>query len=641
MPAIRPITIALCVALALFAREARAASTQPDILWGVNGHPLASYPGVSIEAQLDLVRDLGLRSYRVDISDITHIAGLRAVVQAAQARGITVLPVVTPKFDLDKESTESLEKMAYGLAFALVSSFKGQIPVWELGNELENYAIIQPCEMQDDGKQYNCSFGPAGGRGPLEYFGPRWAKVSAVLKGLTQGAHAADPSVRRAVGTAGWGHLGAFERMKADGIEWEITVWHMYGQNPEWAFKELVKYQRPIWVTEFNHPEGSKEGEEEQAQGLMRAMSQLIDLRETYAVEAAHVYELLDEPYWKGFEAHMGLVELKKDGEGKWTLGESKPAYAAVKGLLKGDETTPADEVAFLRRCALQPAEAGGALPAQTVITYAYCLALGHDPDGAGLNSWSTHLEKGMPVEKIVANMMQSDESSQLYGLPRLSTRRYVVLMHRLLLDAEPEERVLAQTAAELDGGKPRADVLADLIGSKTFKERHPALFAKLGPVAQVAGPAVASVKPEVRRNCDLGVISRPLEFERGQVIYSYCLVLGRWPDGLGLATWTVNRKSGLTLEQFLVGLLQSDEFAQKYRTWELDNAGFVTLLYRLFLGRDPDSQGLSNYAAMLGAGTMSRWEASEKILASDEFHTKHSALYTARMPEKRAQMLQ
>jgi hypothetical protein len=97
-----------------------------------------------------------------------------------------------------------------------------------------------------------------------------------------------------------------------------------------------------------------------------------------------------------------------------------------------------------------------------------------------------------------------------------------------------------------------------------------------------------------------------------------------------------------LSLEHFLVGLLQSDEFNQKYRTGELDNAGFVTLLYRLFLNRDPDGDGLTRYVAMLATGKMSRREASERILASEEFHKKHDALFTARMPEKtRAQVQQ
>ena len=193
------------------------------------------------------------------------------LIEEGKRRGIAILPVLTPRLELDKEEPAALYQKSHEFAFKLVSQFKDDIRVWELGNELENYAIIQPCEQQDNGAQYNCAWGPAGGVGPLEYYGPRWAKVSAILKGLAEGSIAADPGVRKAIGTAGWGHVGAFERLQRDGVPWDISVWHMYGDDPEWAFKILAQYHRPIWVTEFNHPGGSKDGEDAQANGLKKS----------------------------------------------------------------------------------------------------------------------------------------------------------------------------------------------------------------------------------------------------------------------------------------------------------------------------------------------------------------------------------
>jgi hypothetical protein len=306
-----------------------------DLTWGINGHPLVSYPGVTVEQQLDYLKDLGARSYRVDVPGVDKIPRLHKLVLEAKSRGIEILPVITPTFDLGADPPDLLEKKAHDLAFALVSEFKGDIRVWELANEFENYAIIQPCEMRDDGVQYDCSHGPAGGTSSLDYFGPRWAKVTAVLKGLTSGAYEADPTVRRAVGTAGWGHIGAFERMQKDGIPWEISVWHMYGGDPEWAFKKLVEYRRPIWVTEFNHPLGSQKSEQEQADGLAETIAYLRRYHEPYNVQAAHIYELLDETYWApSYEAYMGLVRLEKAGANKWKSGAPKIAYDKIKQLL-------------------------------------------------------------------------------------------------------------------------------------------------------------------------------------------------------------------------------------------------------------------------------------------------------------------
>ncbi len=605
-------------------------------MWGVNGHPLVSYPGVSFAEQLDAVRDLGMTSYRVDVPDTGYIAALQELVGQAHARGITILPVVTPGFDLEKESAESLEKAAYGLAFALVSSFKGQIPVWELGNEMENYAIIQPCEMQDDGKQYSCSFGPAGGRSPLEYFGPRWKKVSAVLKGLTRGAHAADPSVKRAVGTAGWGHIGAFERMKADGIDWDISVWHMFGEGPEWAFKELAAYKKPIWVTEFNNPYGSQKSKEEQVQGLMRTMSQLTQLQKDYDVEAAHIYELMDEPYWKGFEAHMGLIGMTKDGKNKWKAAEKKPAYLAVKERLSHGDARPPREIAIRRECEMAPAADGETLASNDVITYAYCLVLGREPDGAGASSYASSMAGGMTVGELLIDMLNSDEFSSLYDVPQLTKSEYVTLMHRLLLGTDPTEAALKKAVADLEGNKALADLQRELIQSEAFRSAHPSLSDKSKSAAVTTGTTTGSLgKPQVHRNCDYSTLHRPLEFERGQVIYSYCLVLGRWPDMLGLKQWTAERRNGLGLEDFLSRVLQSDEFTNKYRTDELDNAGFTTLLYRLLLNRDPNDKELNSCVSSLDSGKTSRAQLGESIFASTEFHQKQEALYTATMPKK------
>ena len=322
---------AFCIALAL---PSRAGAT--SFLWGVSGHPLVSYPGVPAQAQIDLVADLGLGSYRVDVTNLDQIGRLAELVAKAKARDVQILPILLPPVDLKSMSQDELYKTSYGFAQAFVTRFSGDIRAWELGNELENFAIIQPCEIRDDGSRYPCSWGPAGGVGPDEYVGARIRKVTAVLRGLSDAVHAVDPKARRAVGTAGWGHTGAFDRYRDEGVNWEISVWHHYGGNPEWAFKLLAKFGKPIWVTELNHPLGSNNGGEEgQAKGLEDAMAMLLKLAPVYNVEAAFVYELLDEAYWApNFEAYMGLVQLQRDADGDWTLGNRKIAYQTVRRVI-------------------------------------------------------------------------------------------------------------------------------------------------------------------------------------------------------------------------------------------------------------------------------------------------------------------
>lgn len=491
-------------------------SARADLIWGVNGHPFTAYPGVSIDRQLDYVKDLGMRSYRVNISRATSAPALAQLVRGAKARNISILPVITPALDLDNSSPQELYAAARDLAVTLVSQFKDDIRVWELGNELENYAIIKACETQDNGVQYNCGWGPAGGTGMLHYYGPRWAKVSGVLKGLSDGTIAVDPTIRKAIGSAGWGHTGSFLRMLEDGIKWDISVWHHYEGDPEKAFKFLARLGRPIWVTEFNHPRGSESGEDAQAQGLIQMMTYLRQYQHTYSVEAAHIYELLDEPYWApSFEAVMGLVRMVKVGPRHWRPKDPKPAYYAVKNFIAAGSTT---QQAFI------PPEARSATP------------------GAAPTSPTTAPPAQMPAQ-----------SSALAAPPALP----------------------------------------------------------------------------VPRRCELRSFERSVSTPENQVAYSYCLVLGRPMDGAGGQTYVAAVKRGQGILQIVEELLNSQEFDIRYATASLGNAGYVTLLYRLLLHREPDGSGFRSYVSRLDDGTLTRAALQKELITSNEFQQNQTILFS------------
>jgi hypothetical protein len=453
---------------------ATAAPASADFLWGVNGHPIAAYMGVPVERQLDFIRDLGLKSYRVNVTGEDNSDMLAHLVEAGKTRGIDILPVITPAaMDLDKDNPDELYAKARRLAVALGTRFKKDIRVWELGNEMENYAIIKPCEKRDDGSQYPCGWGPAGGTGTLDYYGPRWVKVSAVLKGLSDGMTEVDPGIRKALGTAGWGHTGAFARMKHDGIAWDISVWHMYGEDPEWAFREISSYGKPIWVTEFNNPNGSQRSERQQADGIKQAMTRLRELKEKYKVEGAYIYELLDETYWApSFEANMGLVRLVGTSDGKWMTGEPKPAYKTVRDFTRGPlpvtkphrdcdpETTAADELIQVRQA-----------------SFVYCLILGHKGDTPSVNQWSAALENGeTKLADMIMEMMRSDEFENRYATIGLTDRDYVGFLYLLLLNRPADGYGIETYAHQLRAGSmTRESVAFGIVTSAEFKSGHAA----------------------------------------------------------------------------------------------------------------------------------------------------------------------
>lgn len=467
--------IRLVCALALLA--GMTGSSRADLAWGVNGHPFTAYPGIPMEEQVGFLADLGAVSYRVNVSYMSHADGLATLVKLAKQHGISVLPVLTPgALDLEGMSAKSLYGASFEFAAQMARRFHRDIKVFELGNEMENFAIIQPCEIRDDGRQYPCEWGPAGGTQPEDYYGPRWKKVSAVLKGLSDGISSVDPSLKRAIGTAGWGHVGAFKRMKYDGIEWEISVWHVYGEDPEWALGILAGYEKPIWITEMNNPLGSYHSEDIQAEELGDMMEKIRELAEQYRVEAVQIYELFDEPYWEGFEASMGLVRLAPTPDGGWTVGEPKPVYDVVKRSIRGLVLEPLAE----RSCSLDSLSAQAEDQKEHVI-YSYCLVLGRIPDGGGLTSWHSALKRReTSIPGMVQAMAESEEFHARFGSKIMSNSTYVAALYRMLLLREADPVGLSSYAEQLDDGTlSRADVIEGLVTSAEFGETHKPLFSE------------------------------------------------------------------------------------------------------------------------------------------------------------------
>ncbi|MFV0295169.1 MAG: glycosyl hydrolase, partial [Hyphomicrobiaceae bacterium] len=454
--------------------------------------------GVDFDEQLSLVADLGLTSYRVDVPSILKANALETLIDKGRKLGIDILPILIPPGDLDKDTPEGLYKKANNFATFFVTRFAHKVKVWELGNELENYAILQPCEYMDDGRQYDCASGPASGVSPLEYEGKRWRKVSSVLKGLSDATIAAAPHALKAMGTAGWGHVGAFERMRDDGIKWDISVWHNYDGKFEWGLKRVAKFGKPIWITEFNNDRGSQNGDVVQAEGLARSITEIRRLRNAYNVRAAHIYELLDETYWApDYEGYMGLAYLDKGAGKSWRVGGPKPAYCSVRTMLRGgyriglgSATTPGnsgarrdlaatdatDMLTPVRSCNLCTFAARD-VPLETAISYSYCLSLGHPHDGGGLEAWSRDVRQGkVKLASIRRSML--DLKLETIKAATLNDSAFVTYVRRLLLDAEPVSIEHWSLVHALQQRRlTREQVIDRIFASSRFRWMHPTLF--------------------------------------------------------------------------------------------------------------------------------------------------------------------
>ena len=202
-----------------------------------------------------------------------------------------------------------------------------------------------------------------------------------------------------------------------------------------------------------------------------------------------------------------------------------------------------------------------------------YEATLGRAPDQEGLTNWVTALNSGTSLQSVANGFVGSQEFQTDYG--SLSNSDFVTLLYQNVLHRGPDAAGLNSWVNALNTGQDtRAQVVLG------FSESQEDIADLSAPVQQGLWIADAAA---------------------GEVARMYDTVLGRQPDGAGLANWTHMLESGTTLQTVANGFVGSAEFQAAYGT--LNNNDFVTLLYHNVLHRAPDPAGLTNWVSALSGG--------------------------------------
>ncbi|MFZ1105892.1 MAG: DUF4214 domain-containing protein, partial [Hyphomicrobiaceae bacterium] len=77
-----------------------------------------------------------------------------------------------------------------------------------------------------------------------------------------------------------------------------------------------------------------------------------------------------------------------------------------------------------------------------------------------------------------------------------------------------------------------------------------------------------------------------------------------------------------------LADLLQSEELGAKHRVSAMSDTDYVRWLYRTLLGREPDGAGLASYTSALGAGAIRRADVLASLVGSAELRIRHPLLF-------------
>jgi hypothetical protein len=259
-----------------------------ELQLGVTGHPFVQegYKDISIEEQLAKVQELGIKWYRTDwygwAADNARMPMVKEFIRQAESRGISVLPVIISPADLSKERMEDIYKKSFEFAQALAKAYGDSIRVWELGNELDNFAIVRKGEITVDGEMWK--HGVPDGSEPGFYEKSRYQKALAMLRGLSDGVRAVDNNAMTII-NATYLHYGFLDLLMKDGLQFDVVGWHWYSDMGDLTgsvgnvnlLKRLSAYNKPIWITEFNRRNGSMgpNGEAEQASYLARELRKI------------------------------------------------------------------------------------------------------------------------------------------------------------------------------------------------------------------------------------------------------------------------------------------------------------------------------------------------------------------------------
>ncbi|MFF0339797.1 twin-arginine translocation signal domain-containing protein [Kribbella sp. NPDC004875] len=313
-----PLSTALATAL-----PAAAATTLSA--WGVCGHPPSiddtSYPAAGVWDQLALAASLGVGYYRVDFmipttdSASTDWSWYDAVLSAARQNGVQLMAILTVPdaiADADNGWIQSQVSM-------LVARYAGQIPLYQIQNEMDGVCINGPGV---DGSSIN------------DYNPDRYAAVRDRMWAICDGVRASDSQAGRVVNMT-WKHTGFLQLLNNDGLPYEVNGLDWY-----WGMDDLINtlvvinrfQQREILITELNIADGTRSASEaDQANYIAGAVQQLRSLAPD-KVHGVYIYELFDQPAWDDSQAHYGLVRVNSDGS--W--GPHKQAFDTYHQIITG-----------------------------------------------------------------------------------------------------------------------------------------------------------------------------------------------------------------------------------------------------------------------------------------------------------------
>ena len=193
---------------------------------------------------------------------------------------------------------------------------------------------------------------------------------------------------------------------------------------------------------------------------------------------------------------------------------------------------------------------------------------------------WVSQLNTGSTLADIADLFAASDEFDNTYGA--LSDTQFVDLIYRNVLDRDREPNELYWIDELSSNRLSRGGVMVGFSESPEFSNL---------------------------------LLDR---FDDSSVFRLYCAYFLRTPETEGRSYWKALAAGGLPLNDISEQFSISGEFASRYG--QLNNASFVTLIYRNILQREPESAGFAYWTSELTNGRLGRGEVVTAFSESPEY---------------------
>ena len=223
-----------------------------------------------------------------------------------------------------------------------------------------------------------------------------------------------------------------------------------------------------------------------------------------------------------------------------------------------------------------------------------YQTSLNREADTDGLNFWVTSLENGSKTGADVAeNFLLSQELTNR----ALSDGQFLDALYVSLMDRPSDAGGKTYWQGFLHSGCTRAGVLRRFLTSPEFTQ----ICERYG---------IRRGDPQAKENRDVNLDLTAF------VNRQYAEILGRPGDEGGLNHWTGAILNGQSIASVSEAFVFGDEFAPIRK----NAVYFVDALYRAFMGRPSDEDGLLHWALQIAYGDKTRREVFTEFVFSQEF---------------------